>query len=216
MKQLVVPFTPHLFSDSSPQEASAWLDKLVKNRIDIVPWPEFNYKPEVKFSIAHNNNCLFIKFYVQEQSARAVFRKTNDPVYKDSCVEFFIAFNDETVYYNLEVNILGTCLLGFGTGKTKRELVPVTCVEKIKHAASLTIQPVAEGKPVVKWELTLLIPVEVFCFHQFTSFYGQNCRVNFYKCGDDLPVPHFLSWNKIETAEPNFHVPEYFGHMQFD
>jgi len=215
MKQLVVPFSPYLFRDSSPQEASDCLDQLPKNQIDTVPWPKFNYKPEVKFTLAHSNNCLFIKFYVQEQSVRTVFRKTNDPVYKDSCVEFFIAFNDEPAYYNLEVNSLGTCLLGFGTGKTNRKLAAVTCVEKIKHAASLAIQRTADGKPIVKWELTLLIPAEVFCFHQLTSFYGQNCRVNFYKCGDDSPTPHFLAWNKIETTEPDFHMPAYFGAMQF-
>ncbi|MGH2565575.1 MAG: carbohydrate-binding family 9-like protein, partial [Ginsengibacter sp.] len=41
------------------------------------------------------------------------------------------------------------------------------------------------------------------------------CKVNFYKCGDKLPKPHFLTWNTVETEDPDFHAPEYFGSMEF-
>jgi hypothetical protein len=39
---------------------------------------------------------------------------------------------------------------------------------------------------------------------------------NFYKCGDELPTPHFLSWNPIEWKEPSFHRPEQFGKLIFE
>ena len=35
------------------------------------------------------------------------------------------------------------------------------------------------------------------------------------KCGDDLTVPHFLSWNPIKTEKPDFHRPEFFGTVKF-
>ncbi|MBC7416687.1 MAG: hypothetical protein H7325_00845, partial [Pedobacter sp.] len=36
------------------------------------------------------------------------------------------------------------------------------------------------------------------------------------KCGDDLPKPHYLSWNPItNVAEPNFHLPEFFANAIF-
>ena len=48
------------------------------------------------------------------------------------------------------------------------------------------------------------------------SFDGKEMGANFYKCGDELPTPHFLSWNPIEWAEPSFHRPEQFGKLIFE
>jgi len=196
-------------------EVSAHLNALQKNQIDKAPWPAFEYKPSVTFSVAHSQDCLFIKYYVLEDNIRAVFRRTNDPVYRDSCVEFFIAFNDDKEYYNLEFNSLGTCRFGFGKNKNDRQLLPEAVIRKIKRSAVLTIVPIPDDQPVVKWELTLKIPAEAFCHHAFANLNRQNCKVNFYKCGDDLPTPHYLSWNNIKAEEPDFHLPEYFGGVQF-
>ena len=42
---------------------------------------------------------------------------------------------------------------------------------------------------------------------------GTTLRANVYKCGDDLPVPHFISWSPIHTPEPSFHQPTFFGEI---
>ena len=42
---------------------------------------------------------------------------------------------------------------------------------------------------------------------------GQKVRGNIYKCGDKLPVPHFISWSPISTPAPDFHCPRFFGEM---
>lgn len=34
---------------------------------------------------------------------------------------------------------------------------------------------------------------------------------NFYKGADGSATPHYVSWNPIQTANPDFHCPEYFG-----
>jgi hypothetical protein len=39
---------------------------------------------------------------------------------------------------------------------------------------------------------------------------------NFYKCGDETPEPHFLSWNPIDLPKPNFHVPQFFGQLELE
>ncbi|MBC3541991.1 carbohydrate-binding family 9-like protein [Rufibacter sediminis] len=213
MKQLDVPLLYRLDRESGLQEVSEQLDRLEKHAIDTAPWPDYPYKPSVTFSVAHSNDCFFVKFYVEEDAIRAVFRRTNDPVYRDSCVELFIAFNDEPAYYNLEFNSLGSCLMAYGTGKENREFLSEAVIREIKRYAQLSVGEEAEAP--VKWELTLVIPVEVFCFHGFTSLNEQSCKVNFYKCGDDLPKPHYLTWNTIKAAAPNFHLPEYFGELQF-
>lgn len=41
-------------------------------------------------------------------------------------------------------------------------------------------------------------------------------NANFYKCGDKLQTPHFLSWNPINLEKPNFHCPEFFGTLNFE
>jgi hypothetical protein len=198
-------------------DISSLLDGQKNNFIDIEPWPEYpEYYdlPKVSFSIAHSTDCIFIKYDVQEHEVLARYRKTNDPVYKDSCVEFFIAFDDDQAYYNLEFNRFGTCLGSFGPGKEARTLLPVEQLEAIRYERTL-LQKREAKEPAVNWTLTLAIPVQVFSFHHFNSFQGKKCKVNFYKCGDDLSQPHYLAWNNIESPKPNFHLPDFFGRAEF-
>ena len=48
------------------------------------------------------------------------------------------------------------------------------------------------------------------------SLDGRDMRANFYKCGDKLTTPHFLSWNKIDLPSPCFHCPPFFGQIHFE
>ena len=209
MKQLDVPLLPHLDQGSSIEEVAACLNELPKHAIDIAPWPAFPYVPKVQFSIAHNNECIFLKYSVEEEVLKAVYHIPDDPVYKDSCVEFFIAF-DEEGYYNIEWNAIGTCKLNFGKDRNSRLVVPEEWIKRINYLSS--IQNTSSG---VRWSLTLMIPCSLFSQHALTSFSGMIASANFYKCGDDLPTPHFLCWNKIDRPTPDFHVPEGFGEIQF-
>lgn len=214
MQKLNAPFFEHLHHDSGLQEVSDLMDQLDKNLIAAAPWKEFSYTPSVQFAIAHNHDCFFVKYYVREESVRAVFRRDADPVYKDSCVEFFISFNQDEAYYNLEFNSLGTCAMGYGTNRYDRTILPATVTKNIRRSASLSIVPKEGEKPEICWELTLIIPTSAFCYHNIETIKDQSCRVNFFKCGDDLPIPHYMCWSPVEADEPNFHLPEFFGEMQ--
>lgn len=215
MKQLEAPLLSHLHRTSKIEHISASLDNMIKHPIDNAPWPEFNYVPDVTFSIGHGNDCLFIKYYVLEAVVKSAWYKPNDPVYKDSCVEFFIAFNDERGYYNFEFNAIGTCKLNFGINRYDRKIISEKLISTIKYLATIQNKTDADAKPGIHWELSLMIPVEAFSEHGAAPLSGKQCSVNFYKCGDDLPVPHFLSWNNIRSISPDFHLPEYFGKMLF-
>jgi hypothetical protein len=209
MKQLEVPLLSHLNKSSSMKHVSEALNHLDKHAIDIAPWPAFDYVPKVAFTVAHNNDCIFLKYYVEEEVLKAAYYQPDDPVYKDSCVEFFIAFNKEE-YYNLEFNAIGTCKLNFGKDRNDRAIIAAELIKKIRY-----LSVIQNADKVICWNLSLLIPMEVFSRHELTSLSGQKCRANFYKCGDDLPIPHFLCWNNIETTKPDFHVPRCFGKVQF-
>lgn len=213
MKQLSVPFI-HLDESNTIDEISRKLDHVHQELIANVPWDEYPYKPEIAFSIAHGENGLFLKYFVEEKYVRAVNSEPNEPVYEDSCVEFFISFEDESEYYNFEFNCAGTCLLGFGEGREGRVLSSPEIIKQINFKS--TLKPATNTEANIGWELTLAIPFSVFQYHELSSLSGKKCRANFYKCGDKLPEPHFLAWNNIQSENPNFHLPKFFGDVEFN
>lgn len=194
------------------QEVDRVLNALSKQSIAEAPWPAYPYKPAVQFVIGYAAHHLFLKYFVAEKSIRAVSNQVNGMVWEDSCVEFFLAF-DQAAYYNLEFNCIGTTRVGYGPSKTERNLLPAPIVEQVITRALIMRQP---GGKAVHWELTICIPLSTFIHHQPLELAGRDCRANFYKCGDLLPEPHFISWSGIKSAEPNFHVPASFGHLHFE
>ncbi|HWD89280.1 MAG TPA: carbohydrate-binding family 9-like protein [Mucilaginibacter sp.] len=182
--------------------------------VDIAPWKAFRDKPKVGFSIAHNSSNVFIKYDVTEKEVLARYRHINDPVFKDSCVEFFISFNNEPDYYNIEFNRLGTCLGRYGRERDDRIELPVELLKTIKYERTLR-QVEINHEPEINWTLTVAVPINIFCYHNFETIGRRNCRMNFYKCGDDLSHPHYLAWNNIDWPEPNFHLPQFFGKVEF-
>jgi hypothetical protein len=214
MEKLEVPYLNFLTIRNSLQEVSSVMDTLERNSIQVAPWPAFSYKPEVSFAIAYNDNCIFLKYYVQESPVKASYYRTHDPVSQDSCVEFFISFGKEAEYYNLEFNCIGTCLAGYGIGRTGRELIPDEYVAKIRRR-SVIVNSTDSGIDNVFWEITLVIPSEAFIHHSNLTLKDMYCKANFYKCGDELPMPHFLAWQNVLSETPNFHLPQYFGSLHF-
>lgn len=215
MKKLYPEFLSDLHQNSSIDDVNDTLSSLEKHAIDIVPWNEFKYKPEVYFSIAYAHDAVFLKFEVQEKVVQALYRRINEPVYKDTCVEFFIALADDAEYYNFEFNCLGTALAAYGKNRDERKFLTVDIIKKIRKQSSFK-SSIGKENALVAWELVLVIPVDAFCYHQIDSLKGKSGRVNLYKCGDDLPEPHYLAWNNIQTPKPDFHQSEFFGEIYFN
>lgn len=211
MNLINVSFLSDIFSASSLQQVSELLAQTTKYKIDNVPWPSFPYKPQISFEIAYGADCILLKYLITEKNIRAVNSKINSEVYEDSCVEFFISF-DESGYYNLEFNCIGTNLTGFGKGRGNRERLPESILKKIRYASLINNN--IEGE--FHWELTLIIPFEIFVHHSFSTLKGKQCRANFYKCGDLLPKPHYITWSNIKSPKPDFHLPEFFGSLSFN
>jgi hypothetical protein len=213
-KSLQIPFLAGPQKHIRLYEIAAFIDQQEKNLIDIAPWKEYANKPQVSFKIAHDGAHLFIKYDVTESEVLARYKHINDPVYKDSCVEFFIAFGDDKDYYNVEFNRLGTCLGRFGPERENRVEIPEDVLKTIKYERTLK-QKTDINDMAINWTLTIVVPVGVFCFHHLNTIQKQKSRMNFFKCGDDLSEPHYLAWNNIISEEPNFHLPEFFGRVEF-
>ena len=207
---MVVKKAENNFSEKTIAELSSAMDALTGQQLNFVPWPAYSYKPKVEFAIMYSDNSIFLKYFVDEKNIRSVNSIINSSVWEDSCVEFFISF-DDAGYYNFEFNCIGTALAGFGKEKINRQLLPADLIGEIKFHSSLV-----KTDDGFHWELTLAIPSQVFIYHLPLILQGKKARANFYKCGDLLPEPHFISWTNIESAEPNFHLPEFFGTLIFE
>lgn len=194
---------------------SAMMDEQIKHDINTLNWEEFRYKPNVQFSIAYGNKEIFLKFYVMEKYFKAEKTETNQNVFEDSCVEFFVSPVKDGSYYNLEFNGIGTCLLGFGTGRADSKRVDPKIVSGIRRLSSAGNVPISEKTGEFSWTLTIAIPFSVFFKHDVKDIKGKSFRANFYKCGDKLSVPHYVTWNPIGTKNPDYHRPEYFGQLNF-
>ncbi|MBG0859920.1 MAG: hypothetical protein IQL11_10470 [Bacteroidales bacterium] len=197
-------------------EVSARLDQLEsRNKVNSVNWKEYSYKPDVSFSMAYSDNEIFLKYYIIEDYFKAEMTETNQMVCEDSCVEFFVSPGNDGIYYNLEFNGIGTCLLGTGTGRENSTRANPEIISKIRRLTSAGHTPVREKKGRFSWTLTVAIPFDVFFHHNVKQLKGKTFRANFYKCGDMLSVPHYVTWNPVGTPKPDYHRPEYFGELKF-
>ena len=119
------------------------------------------------------------------------------------------------IYYNLECNCIGTVLLGAGLNREHRERANQNTLGSIQRWASLGRKPFGEILHPTEWEVALILPYTAFFKHRIRRLEGNVVKANFYKCGDRLPQPHFLSWQPIALEKPNFHCPQFFGELAF-
>lgn len=183
--------------------------------LDTVNWEEYPYRPEVEFRLAHTGDALLLHYRVKEASVRAVAGKDNGRVWEDACVEFFSSPEADGTYYNIECNCIGTVLVG-GGAPGNRGHAPQEVLDRVQRWSSLGRAPFEERVGECRWEVALVVPSSTYYLHNVSSLDGRTMRANFYKCGDLLQTPHFLSWNPISLEKPNFHCPDFFGTLHLE
>lgn len=185
--------------------------------ISCINWKEqFPSAPRVSFKIAHNGSHLFLQYFVEENEILAKTEEDDGPVWTDSCVEFFILFDQSPCYYNLESSCIGKVLLGYRKDKTDAFRAPREVTGLIKRYSSLGDKPFDKKKGDFEWTILLTVPTEAFWQSNIKDFSGLEARANAYKCGDNLSTPHFLTWKPIENDSPNFHLPQFFHDLKFE
>ncbi|MFO7621441.1 MAG: carbohydrate-binding family 9-like protein [Bacteroidales bacterium] len=206
------------FSEKYPDldKVSEKLDGLnERNPVGEINWNDFGYKPEVTFAIGYTQNEILLKYYVTEQYFKAEKTESNQMVCEDSCVEFFVSPADDGWYYNLEFNGIGTCYMGTGTARENSRKADPQVISRIRRKTSVGKEATGEREGEFSWTITLAIPLDVFFRHKIEDLKGRTFRANFYKCGDMLSVPHYVTWNPVRTRRPDYHQPAYFGLLRF-
>lgn len=181
------------------------------NRLDCLNWAEdYPYKPGVSFRIFHNDEFLFLEYDVREKCTAALEVTDGKDVYRDSCVEFFVQPEGDGHYYNFEWNAIGTLCLSRRTGRLDPGDAPAEVLESVYRVSTYDRRPFEEIKGDNRWVLRIAIPVRALFGGELSTWHGARLRGNFYKCGDALSTPHYVTWAPISTPTPDYHRPEFF------
>ena len=180
-----------------------------KAMISNYKWTE-GYAPEAYAELIYVENKGFaLRMTCMESNPKAVYTKYDDPVYKDSCLEFFAAFNpDSKRYMNFEVNSNGAFLSAVRLNRENKTPIDILA----------PLPTVKVTKDDEKWV------VETFFYNDFIGKLlgrfgfnrGDSFKGNFYKCGDETDTPHYGMWSPVDNETPDFHRPEFFGTLKIE
>ncbi len=214
---------------NTPKPTCTQIDSMFKseqiefNNIDTENWSGYNYTPDVKFRIAYSPTEIYIQYSVTENDIKATYADDEGSApYKDSCVEFFCIPDEYNNYYNLELNCIAKGTFAGGAERTGRTKYGKDVLNKIRRHSTLpteafgTKTKAENSNQPYQWQVTVALPIELFSLAEVKPLKGRTIKANFFKCGDDMPERHYLSWNPIGTEKPNFHTPEYFGNLEFE
>lgn len=112
-------------------------------------------------------------------------------------------------YFNFEINCIGTILAARRLSRNEKEYLSDEQMQRVVVRSSLPASVPYEGKGA--WSIELEITFEVIGIKGVPEV----LEGNFYKCGDNTPIPHFVSWSPILTSSPDFHRPDFFGEIKF-
>ena len=180
--------------------------------IDNYFWLE-GHTPETTAKLAYIEGFGFIlRMTCGESAPKAVYTAYNEPVYTDSCLEFFCDWLGDGRYINMEMNANGTLLSCIGPDRHAR-----TPIADLSDGEIFPVKgEICDGY----WTVTAVIPAALLCrilgVDTIPFGKGYTFRGNFYKCGDETPIPHYGMWNPVGTEKPDFHRPEYFGTLVMD
>lgn len=175
--------------------------------LDETPWMK-DYVPQTQAQVVFvPGDAFYTRLTCRETNPKAVYHNFFEDVYKDSCMEFFAAWdNSKPDYINIEMNSNGAALIAVGPDRNARTRID----EKIEKPFCVTPSKTAET-----WSVTVRIPLadlaKIYGMDVSVFKAGYTFRGNFYKCGDETPVEHYNMWNRVGTEAPDYHRPEYFG-----
>ena len=178
----------------------------ISGKIDTLNWVEhYPAAPETLFTLAHTDEMLYVRYEVKGEVPLATKNEDLEHVNEDACVEIFIANADNTRYWNFEFNAAGVC----NASHRKERKVDVVRLnaEQLQSIKRFPVQLCA-----AHWSLLVGIP---FALIDLDLTHEHARRVNLYKCGDKTAMKHYASWNPINAPAPAFHLPEFFGEIQF-
>jgi hypothetical protein len=180
-----------------------------------------DHHPQTSARLLYDERGIHGIFRVQDRYVRCLRTEYHDPVWKDSCVEFFAQPKPDRGYFNFEFNCGGAFLCCHITNPERegdwfKEFVkvPAGLGQTIRARSSLPLRIEPEIPEPVVWTLNFFIPFTLFEHYvgPLGALPGQVWRGNFFKCAEENSHPHWASWSPVD--EFNFHRPNCFGSLR--
>lgn len=165
----------------------------------------------VGVKLSHDNKNLIVEFDVFENEIRRESKFNNDEVYKDSCVECFLKNINSDEYINFELSVSSFMLVAKGKEKERRVFFDEEKIDTIKRELEI----ISDKKDKCHWRAKIFFDLYYWNLVDVDGLENQSISANFYKCGDNLKHPHYLSLFEIKSQKPNFHKPEFFKELFF-
>ena len=162
-----------------------------------------------KAQLCHDGENLYVRMAAKEANIRATLTGMLDAVCKDSCLEFFLAPKmDDARYFNFEWNKLCNVHVAFGKERQTR-------IRQILKDPKEMFMPVAVDTED-GWALEYRIPLSFISMYMPDAAFEGQMACNFYKCGDETQIPHYLAWAPLASKTPDFHRRWDFGTLVFE
>ena len=167
-------------------------------------WSWENKAPKTSAYMLYGDEGISVKFETEEYPVTVNYFNDNDPVNRDSCVEFFLTpdCDEKNTYLNFEMNANGVLHLQIGVRGNRQNICDVDF-----NVFNIETKLLNSG-----WILKIYIPFD-FLKKYFKNI-SNEMRGNLYKCGDRTENPHYLSWSPVKTLKPDFHNTESFGKIK--
>jgi hypothetical protein len=181
-----------------------------------------DHRPHTQAKLMYGWEGIYGIFRVKDKYVRSVYRRHLDPVYKDSCVEFFVHPRRDGGYFNFEFNCGGTLLASYVLDPTRKKsgFLDHTQFSKedvrqvrIYHSQPKMVDPEIEAP--LTWYLEFFIPYKLLekYLGALKIRSGTIWRCNLCKCADETSHPHWAAWSPVDAL--NFHLPHCFGELIF-
>lgn len=168
------------------------------------------YRPKTLFKLAFlRSEGFYCVLKCYEENPRAVYTKNDSPVYKDSCVELFLApLENREEYINIECNSKGVNLCEFGKGRQNRLLLSSLCKERVQVTAFS-----GSDESGRFWGVSIFVSLSLISdLYKVPreKLFVENFRANIYKCGDETEIPHYIAFSPVTSPALGFHNPDCF------
>jgi hypothetical protein len=178
------------------------------------------HRPNTQFKMAYDDAAVYVIFRVEDKYVRSVMTEPQSMVCTDSCVEFFFTPGTDASkeYFNLELNAGGALYFQHQTAPGENAMkLPENDYRRIEIAHSLPRIVEPEIRHSVVWTVEYRLPIDMLTKYSPAAkpSPGVVWRANFYKCADHTSHPHWLTWSYVDFPTPNFHLPEFFGFLNF-
>lgn len=210
-----------------PVAADADWDKPAWASIDAIELTQFMgprpaHFPRTLARLQYDDDAIYVIFRVEDRYVLATARAHQDPVCQDSCVEFFFTPGEHVDggYFNLEVNAGGTMLFRHQV-IPRRDPRPIAgdVLRRIRIATTLPRLVEPEIAEPTVWVAEYRLPTDFLREvdpQARRPARGTRWRANLFKCADASSHPHWLTWSPVNRPEPDFHVPDCFGTIEFE